>query len=1572
MANFTRNFTLGKMNKMVDERLVPNGEYIDALNVRMGSTEAAEIGVIENSKGNEQLTNILYENTPLSSDARCIGAFEDGVNETIYWFIHDKNFPNTPTKKLDLIVSFDTKTGIVVYHVISINDGTNVNTTLNFDEKYLITGVNRVEDLLFFTDNLNAPRRINVKKNYADPVNNVDGFLEEDILVIKRPPVSSPTINLVQTGGQENFLEERFICFAYRYKYEDDEYSATSQFSNPAFIPNAFAFTQASYLNEGMTNFYNTAEITFNTGGPLVKGIDLLFKDANSPVVKIIEKLTKADNGYTDYQDVTYQFKNSKIFTILPEADILRLYDNVPRYAQAQTIMGNRLMYGNYVEGYDMLDKDNNPVRLDFTVAQENTGFEPDEADGDKSSFSYTIDGTVSVPSSKATFDMTGLDLVEGALIGFSFTFLHDSWSGTTPIPTSSTINEPPLNLSFAFLLVKDYASVYEWVTSPEFISLIGTDLPSGTIQPMATADNGTTMTDVYNQQFIGSLTLDGILCTKFDSGISGGGQAIIANASPANSNIEFVFPAVQYKDTAGSSGRLNTEYFTTSQAELLYSKSGNGSSLHSNRGYEVGMIYMDDFSRATTALVSQYNTEHIDCSASATRNQLKVTIPPTQIAPKWATRYKFAIKPDKETYDTIFSNIFFTDPDTNDTYFLLEGENSAKITDGQRLIVKADTSGPTTNCVFSTVLEKQAYNSDAFQPVDSSGNDLKFLAGTYMKLKANNFSVESSANAVVDTGTAEQTAKKRDTYPEIGLKVFYTGDGSTADPYTPITIPGGSRIEFDFEMNRTGTKDGDGRCELRNYKLQKTVTASQDYDSFYEFFIGDNMQNVITQGTQTVGAGGGTIENEFKTAIYGTTTSSGAPGNGSLGVNYWQFATPRVTADGSTLPLYLYVSGTRACEQAKHSKKRRSSIKGRIIVYRAESTLIFESEPLDASPDVWYESEDSFGIVRGDGFCEYTISVAASEPNPIVIDYQDTSDLPQQATCAPGKTITFVAECNSAAINSSTPPQSAANVTGLNSAITVDDGTHLGDVQNQVLSGNATQPAISNSGFYNCYAFGNGCESYKIRDSVLGKDFKLGNRVTSTAALDYKEVRRFADITYSGIYNDESNVNRLNEFNGGLLNFKPLEESFGPIQKLFARETDVLTLQEDKISYVLSGKNLLSDAGTGSLLQSVPEVLGTQIARIEEFGISFNPESFAQWGADKYFTDAKRGSVLRLVGTSYSNEQLEVVSSYGMRTWFRDLFLTSFETQKLGGFDPYMNEYVLSANQQKLPIPKDCVACGVQQEITITTENPFDNCFEFGQEVGQVVISWEVNGPIRGSFDVLATYDGVTVSNSNNSSSGQLIFDKNKISVTEANIQIIPDQSNTEVTITLTVPCPEAKSITIIEVCATTPNEAGLLVHNEHRFVDGTYVSPLQSTQVQYGQGASQPIVTFYSSIAGTTGSGPIPTPGSNITLAFNKFGGDTAVFDLASNRFRWLVTTQNYANTQASVGALLAASIPMATASAGAPNYYTGTFTMPPVNDGDYLYIIYDYRKPTLIDLCYDERDVTDACCDCDLTGD
>ena len=47
MTKIQRNFAKGRMNKSIDERLLPNGEYTDALNVRLGSTEQSEIGSVE-------------------------------------------------------------------------------------------------------------------------------------------------------------------------------------------------------------------------------------------------------------------------------------------------------------------------------------------------------------------------------------------------------------------------------------------------------------------------------------------------------------------------------------------------------------------------------------------------------------------------------------------------------------------------------------------------------------------------------------------------------------------------------------------------------------------------------------------------------------------------------------------------------------------------------------------------------------------------------------------------------------------------------------------------------------------------------------------------------------------------------------------------------------------------------------------------------------------------------------------------------------------------------------------------------------------------------------------------------------------------------------------------------------------------------------------------------------------------------------------------------------------------------------------------------------------------------------
>jgi len=1523
MAKTTRNFTAGKMNKMVDERLVPDGEYIDALNIRLGSSESSEIGVAENSKGNSKLTNLRFRGTSFTPTARTIGAFEDGARETIYWFIHDDSFVSSPTGKLDAIVSYNTNTQIVTYHIVSIDDGGGVNTTLNFNPLYLITGVDLVENLLFFTDNINPPRKINTTKNYADPDigTDFDGFTYDDIMVIKRPPAKSPKIDLIQTSTQENFLSERFICFAYRYKYDDSEYSATSQWSDPAFTPQTFDFSSESYLNEGAQNLYNTAQITFNTGGPLVTGIDLLFKDSGNSVIKIIEKLTKDGQGYTDNQEVTYKFTNSKIFTILSEAEILRLYDNVPRLAKASTLMGNRLMYANYVEGYDLKDYNDSPVRFDYTTSSSKEDFDENTTDGVLENGTFTIQGTQTYDTGKVSFDLEGLNLVEGAQITFIVQFTHSEFGGDAPLPED--IN-PSVSLQFGFLLTQNFASVYEFIVSDDFTQLIGTDLPSGNIQPMATAADGTTMTDVYNNLFVS--TIDGTFA-KYESGISAIEQAISVISTPGSTAITMQFPAIQYNIAAPA--QTVTEYFNISQPELVYSKLGSGKSLHSNRDYDIGIVYMDEFNRATPALVSQYNTEHFTCSDSDTANSILVNIPTTQIAPSWATRYKFAIKPDKETYETIYSTTFFTNSDDNLTYYLLSGENSQKVTEGQRLIVKRDSNGPTSSCIYATVLEKKA----------QAENWLGITApsGVYMAIRATSFATTLSDNAFINPGQEDFYGEGRGDFAPAYYPVNIPGTDPDNPAWTHVdyTIPEGSIIKFDFKFGRTG--QGSSCGEMR-YTLVKTMTSTQDYDNFYDWFIGDNIENVLSQGvseqedecditTVFLGIDFGAFPESFCEVYFGFDRNSTN--------NYLQFRAQGIVACGS-------------------NDRRRTHTRLKISVLRAEQTAIFESEPLDASPDIWYEGSQNFDIVNKTNICQFLLTVPSTETNNIAFDYTNLNGLSQQEIVSSDSTMTIVGECGSASINAQTP---SADSTIVSTALS--QGSHLGSVQNQVLS--LTQPAIIDTGFFNCYAFGNGVESYKIRDSVLGLDLKLGNRVTSTEAQEYREIRRFADITYSGVFNDESNINKLNEFNGGLLNFKALEESFGDIQLIEGIQRNILVLQEDKISYVQQGVNLLSDAGAGNLLTTVPEVLGTQVTRAEEYGISHNPESFAKFGPHRYFTDAKRGVALQLSGAGTPADTLTPISQFGMRSWFRDLFQVSFETQKLGGFDPYMQEYVLTSNQELIPVIEECVPCGITQNLNIVNPNVFDTCFEMGSLVGDVTIDFTVVGPVD-EYTATAIYGDVT-RNFTGSSSHTFNINKDEINVTQIQVTIT---STGTTNLDLSVSCPDSDSITLVNTCLTSPNEGGLLIHNQFRFVDGTFTSPLTSDLVQFEETGLNPIVSFYNSVTGQQGNSLIPTNGSTVTLTFNKFEDDTAIFDEDLNKFRFLRSSTNYPNTPVAVNSMINASTAMTTVVTGAPDVYTASFTMPTGNDNDYLYLIYDYRKPNPIRLCFG-ADTDDACCGC-----
>ena len=222
----------------------------------------------------------------------------------------------------------------------------------------------------------------------------------------------------------------------------------------------------------------------------------------------------------------------------------------------------------------------------------------------------------------------------------------------------------------------------------------------------------------------------------------------------------------------------------------------------------------------------------------------------------------------------------------------------------------------------------------------------------------------------------------------------------------------------------------------------------------------------------------------------------------------------------------------------------------------------------------------------------------------------------------------------------------------------------------------------------------------------------------------DYKQQRVEEALTYSGVYRENTGINNLNEFNLSLGNFKYLDKFFGSIQKLHARDTDLVVFQQNKVSKVLYGKNLLSDSTGGGNIASIPEVLGTQISYAGEYGISDNPESFDYWGNNMFFTDLKRGAVIKL-----GIEGVIPISSLGMRDFFKDFSLDNALTQKIGAVDPFKEQYVITTNDVQLPCvfevkPKPSKPFYNDAVVTKSSQDPFNVSSSSGKVCADIIAS--------------------------------------------------------------------------------------------------------------------------------------------------------------------------------------------------------------------------------------------------------
>ena len=199
----------------------------------------------------------------------------------------------------------------------------------------------------------------------------------------------------------------------------------------------------------------------------------------------------------------------------------------------------------------------------------------------------------------------------------------------------------------------------------------------------------------------------------------------------------------------------------------------------------------------------------------------------------------------------------------------------------------------------------------------------------------------------------------------------------------------------------------------------------------------------------------------------------------------------------------------------------------------------------------------------------------------------------------------------------------------------------------------------------------------------------------------DYSIIDRKNAMIYSGIYNSKTGVNETNQFPVGASITKAVDITDGSIQKLHAEDRELFILQEDKCNAAGINKDFIFTAEGQPISTSSKIVIGQVRTFLGIYGISLNPESFAVRGNRKYFTDKKRGVVLRL-----TRDGLTEISNYGMRDYFKDNLKSN--TKLIGMYDNVKDQYILHLKETVNTVGFDETSKGWTSFYSYYPENGF------------------------------------------------------------------------------------------------------------------------------------------------------------------------------------------------------------------------------------------------------------------------
>jgi surface protein len=1278
MPELLHTFTSGKMNKDLDERLLPNGEYRDALNLEVASSDTSQVGTFQNLKGNTEKSYSSYNPTTNQytvwdpaiyisalTNAVCIGSIAEPNSDMIYWFI--------TSDEADIIASYNTVTKVTlplivdVKKIITRQDGsTYKNGVFNFNADHLITGVNIIEGILLWTDNQTEPKQIYISEWIGSTPDffthsqfyNRD-FIESDTTVIKKFPLQPPTItaystsavddngnpavvttatlysfyvpdpsgvpgqaipmtpdsgpqtlqwqgnnlpfyrpgqilllvsasadsldpastirvsidSVIGSGGNQTgavvtvlsvglsddgglntqtlydvtleqekpFFEFRFARFGYRYKYKNNEVSAYSPFTNPAFIPGEFNYSPKEGYNLGMVNNIRQLEISnfIPTDVPDgVASVDILYKASNNSNVYVVDTFKETDSEWISN---TFNISTEIISSVVQSNQLLRPYDNVPRFALGQEVIANRLIFANYTQNFNMLTSNLDPLQVNLNVSALSSPILSTVGGVD---IGKGLDGKSVYPSVKS---------IRTYQIGVGY---QDEYGRTTPVFTSKDASvvveksESAFTNSLTAQLVntkpyydqgKTFSTFKYYVkeTSQEYYNLCLDrfyDAEDGNIWlsfPSAERNK------IDEETFL-------ILKKEHDSN-----EAVTEEARYKVIAIENEAPLF-LKETRQSMGVMPTEFFAggvpiEGTNEVWVEKTGT-----TPAGFDE--IFGED-TRTESGLLLRV------ISASNQSDYYKIST--------------FGLAGGNNEYVRIVSS----KPFEEDMFFTT---------------VNPDGSGGVVPGLSLELVRTETLNK------------AEFTGRFFVK-------VNEDASLRERVLAASSTASNNYVRKAFEPAYYLQGQYSTSNWWR-------NRWPYNDAVN------GRSRMFIDNMR----TTCSKD------------LKNLTGQG----------IKSNSMDISY-----AGGWGRGATTSGIYKSRPALVKQLSSVGTLFRFVdAGNGISDTDGTIYKITASHKQLGTCYRCSGGGRFNDEL-----NQFVRFSIDF-VQLDDGFSGLTWNpVTASDG---IIPYSDSSNN-NWATSYVG--IEFIGR-----------DLSNSDFTTNNPAIfetEPKEATEL-DIYHEI-AGNYPMSEHGNLhtlDWFNCYSFGNGVESDRIRDDYNAP--VVGNGVKASATLDepYEQETRSNGLIFSQIFNSTSGVNGLNQFIQAENITKDVNPEYGSIQKLHARDTDLITLCENKSMKILANKDALFNADGSANVTSNKAVLGQTVTYQGEYGIGTNPESFAEFGFRMYFVDSNRGTVIRL-----STDGITPISEYGMSGFFQDNLPVNKKI--IGSWDANTSNYNVTLN---------------------------------------------------------------------------------------------------------------------------------------------------------------------------------------------------------------------------------------------------------------------------------------------------